>query len=162
VYTFSYSAPQQKLAGNGFENIHVVQEDFLPEIPTNDWQKVFTKYYRSEFTDQPSSPASPFNVSANYYNLGFVLWELASRVLAKKGDINKGSQLQAALVGNPKFPSIFGGSGSTPGSISFDTKSHGLASVPLAVIQIKNGAPKLLGVADAQGDTGAGPLKLSS
>jgi ABC-type branched-subunit amino acid transport system substrate-binding protein len=46
VYTFSYSAPQQKLAGAGFENIYVVQEDFLPDIPTNDWQKIFTKYYR--------------------------------------------------------------------------------------------------------------------
>jgi branched-chain amino acid transport system substrate-binding protein len=162
VYTFSYSAPQQKLAGNGFENIYVVQEDFLPELPTNDWQKVFTKYYRKEFTDQAVSPSSPFNVSANYYNLGFVLWELSSRVLAQKGDINKGSQLQKALVDNPTFPSIFGGSGSTPGQIKFDLKSHGLASVPLAVMQIKSGAPKLLGVANAEGDSGAGPLKLSS
>jgi ABC-type branched-subunit amino acid transport system substrate-binding protein len=160
VFTFSYSAPQQKLAGAGFENIYVVQEDFLPDIPTNDWQKIFTKYYRKEFTDQPASASSPFNISANYYNVGFVLWELASRVLASKGNINDGSQLQAALQQNPTFPSIFAGSGTTPDKITFDTTSHGLASCPLAVMQIKNQSPALLAVADAQGSSGAGPLKL--
>ena len=161
VYTFSYSAPQQKLAGAGFENIYVVQEDFLPDIPTNDWQKIFTKYYRQEFTDQPSSASSPFNISANYYNVGFVLWELASRVLAKKGNINDGTDLQSALQDNPTFPSIFAGSGTTPAKITFDTSSHGLASCPLAVMQIKNQEPKLMAVANAEGSSGAGPLKMA-
>jgi branched-chain amino acid transport system substrate-binding protein len=160
VYTFSYSAPQQKLAGAGFENIYVVQEDFLPDVPTNDWQKIFTKYYRQEFTDQPAGASSPFNISANYYNVGFVLWELASRVLAGKGNINDGSQLQTALKDNPSFPSIFGGTGTTPAKITFDTTSHGLASCPLAVMQIKNQSPALLAVADARGTSGAGPLKM--
>lgn len=161
VFTFSYSAPQQKLAGKGFEGVHVVQEAFLPDSPINDWQKIFTKYYRKEFTDQPSSPSSPFNLSANYYNLGFLLWELASRVLAEKGDINSGEQLQKALTGTPTFPSIFGGNGSTPGQIKFDLSGHGLSSSPLAVFQIKNQKPTLLAQADAMGNAGAGTLQLS-
>lgn len=162
TYTFSYSAPQQTLAGAGFENIHVVQEDFLPDLPTNDWQKIFTKYYRQEYASQGTGSSSPFNISANYYNVGYVLWELASRVLAKKGDINNGTQLQAALEDDLTFPSIFGGSGTTPGKISFSSSSHGLQSCPLAVMQIKNQAPVLLGVADAEGSSGAGPLKLTT
>lgn len=162
TYTFSYSAPQQTLAGSGFEGIYVVQEDFLPDLPSNDWQKIFTKYYRQEFASQGTGPSSPFNISANYYNVGYVLWELASRVLAKGGDINDGTQLQAALQADPSFASIFGGSGQTAGKISFDTTSHGLASCPLAVIQIKNQQPVYVGMADAQGSSGAGPLTLAS
>ena len=161
VYTFSYSAPQQKLAGAGFENVYVVQEDFLPATPTNEWQKIFTKYYRAEYKDQPAGPSSPFNISANYYNVGFVLWELASRVLAKKGNINDGTDLQSALEENPTFPSIYAGSGTTPAKITFDKTSHGLASCPLAVMQIKSQEPKLLAVANAEGSSGAGPLKLA-
>jgi ABC-type branched-subunit amino acid transport system substrate-binding protein len=158
VYTFSYSAPQQTIAGAGFEGVYVVQEAFLPDAPTNDWQKIFTKYYREEFTDQASSSSTPFNLSANYYGLGFLLWELASRVLATKGDINDGAALQKALTGNPTFPSIFGGSGTTPGQIKFDVSSHGLGAVPLAVFQLKNQSPQLLAVADAQGSTGASTM----
>jgi branched-chain amino acid transport system substrate-binding protein len=162
TYTFSYSQPQQQLAGAGFEGIYVVQEDFLPDLPTNNWQSIFTKYYRQEYASQGSGPSSPFNISANYYNVGYVIWELASRVLAKGGNIDDGSQLQAALMENPTFPSIFGGSGTTAGKITFDTTSHGLASCPLAVIQIKNQQPAYVGVADAQGTSGAGPLTLAS
>jgi branched-chain amino acid transport system substrate-binding protein len=162
VYTFSFSEPQATAAGNGFNNIYVVQEDFVPDSPSNDWQTIFTKYYRQEFKDQPASPASPFNVSANYYNTGFVIWEIASRVLAQGGNINDGSQLQAALAADPKFPSIFGGSGSTPGSIEFDTVSHGLASVPLAVLKISNNVPTRLAVVDALGTAGAGPITMTS
>lgn len=162
TYTFSYSAPQQTLAGAGFEGIYVVQEDFLPDSPTNDWQKIFTKYYRQEFASQGTGASSPFNISANYYNVGYVLWELASRVLAKKGDISNGTQLQAALEEDLSFPSIFGGSGTTPGKISFDPTGHGLASCPLAVMQIKNQSPVLLAVADARGSSGAGPLKMTN
>ena len=160
TYTFSYSSPQQKLAGAGFEGIYVILEDFLPDLPSNDWQKIFTKYYRQEYKDQGTGPSSPFNVSANYYNCGYVMWELASRVLAKGGDINDGSQLQDALKEDPSFASIFGGSGTTPGKIAFNTTSHGLASCPLAIIQIKNQQPVYVGMADAKGDNGAGPLKL--
>lgn len=162
VYTFSYSEPQAKLAGNGFEGVFVVQESFLPDAPTNDWQSIFTKYYREEFTDQTAGPASPFNLSANYYNIGFVLWELASRVLAKKGDISKGDQLQAALQDDPNFPSIFGGSGMSPGAIRFDTTNHGLATSPLAVMHIQSGRPVLMASIEAEGSSGTGPLKLVS
>jgi branched-chain amino acid transport system substrate-binding protein len=162
TYTFSYSAPQQTLAGSGFEGIYVVQEDFLPNLPSNDWQSIFTKYYRQEFASQGTGPSSPFNISANYYNVGYVLWELASRVLAKGGNINDGTQLQAALQADPTFPSIFGGSGTTAGKISFDLTSHGLASCPLAIVQIKNQQPVYVGTADAEGSSGAGPLTLAS
>jgi branched-chain amino acid transport system substrate-binding protein len=161
IYTFSYTAAQQTLAGTGYNNVYIVQENYLPDSPTNDWQTIFTKYYRSQFPSQPSNPASPAAIAANYYNMGFVLWDLASRVLAKGGDINNGEQMQAALAENPTFPSIYGGSGTTAGQVVFDTTGHGLASCPLGVAQIRNGAPVLVASANAVGTSGAGPLTMA-
>src|SRR5580693_8766516 len=66
IYTFSYTAAQQTLAGTGYNNVYIVQENYLPDSPTNDWQTIFTKYYRSQFPSQPSNPASPAAIAANY------------------------------------------------------------------------------------------------
>lgn len=151
VYAVSFSQPQQKIAGGGFENMFFCQEDFLPDSPTNEWGRIFTKYYRQAFTDQPSDPASPMNLSAAYYGAGFLLWELARRVIAAGGDVTKGSQLQDALVLKPTFPSIFGGSGGNPGQIEFDTADHSLKHSPLGVFQVRNGNPVRLASADSSG-----------
>jgi ABC-type branched-subunit amino acid transport system substrate-binding protein len=151
VYAVSFSQPQAKIAGNGFEQMYFCQEDFLPDNPTNEWQKIFTKYYRQSFTDQPSTPASPMNLSAAYYGAGFLMWELARRVLATGGDVNKGEQLQSALTSKPTFPSIFGGSGTTPGQIEFDTDRHSLKHAPLGVFQVKQNNPVRLASADSSG-----------
>jgi hypothetical protein len=151
VYAVSFSQPQQKIAGGGFESMYFCQENFLPDSPTNDWAKIFTKYYRQAFTDQPSSPASPMNLSAAYYGAGFLMWELARRILAIGGDVTKGEQLQNALMSKPTFPSIFGGSGTTPGQIEFDTVNHSLKHSPLGVFQVKNNNPVRLASADSSG-----------
>lgn len=160
VFGSSYSQPQATIAAGGFEKYYFCQEDFLPESPSNEWGKIFTKYYRQAFPDQPSGPSSPMNLSANYYNIGFVLWRLAQRLLAKGGDVNDGGQLQQALLDDPKFPSIFGGSGTTPGSIEFATggvNGHGLLHSPLGVFQVRNGAP----VRVASNDSKGGHMKIT-
>jgi ABC-type branched-subunit amino acid transport system substrate-binding protein len=160
VFGSSYSQPQSTIAAGGFEKYYFCQEDFLPDSPSNEWGKIFTKYYRQAFPDQPSGPSSPMNLSANYYNIGFVLWQLAQRVLAKGGDLTKGEQLQAALLADPKFPSIFGGSGTKAGSIEFATSGvngHGLLHSPLGVFQVRNGAPVRLASNDSKG----GQMKLT-
>ncbi|MBO0874622.1 MAG: ABC transporter substrate-binding protein [Pseudonocardia sp.] len=155
VFGSSYSQPQAKIAGNGFENkYYFCQEDFLPDQPSNDWGAIFAKYYRQAFPDQPTAPSSPMNLSANYYNLTFVLWALARRVLAKGGDINKGDQLQEALTSDPTFPSIFGGSGSTPGSMQFamdGVNGHGLEHSPLGIFQVRDGALVRIASSDSKG-----------
>lgn len=154
VFGSSYSQPQAAIAGDGFEKYYFCQEDFLPDQPSNQWGEIFTKYYRQAFPDQPVGASSPLNLSANYYNLAFVLWALARRVLAKGGDITKGEQLQNALTTDPTFPSIFGGSGTTPGSIQFaldGVNGHGLEHSPLGIFQVRNGAPVRIASNDSQG-----------
>lgn len=151
VFAVSFSEPQQKIAGAGFENMYFCQEDFLPDSPSNEWGKIFTRHYRQAFTDQPDSPASPMNLSAAYYGCGFVLWELARRILAKGGDVNDGGQLQDALRSDPTFPSIFGGSGTNAGRIEFDLNDHSLKHSPLGVFQVRGGNPVRLATDDSSG-----------
>lgn len=154
VFGSSYSQPQAAIAGNGFEKYYFCQEDFLPGQPSNDWGAIFTKYYRQAFPDQPAGSSSPMNLSANYYNLAFVLWALARRVLAKGGDITKGEQLQDALTADPTFPSIFGGSGGKPGSMQFalnGVNGHGLEHSPLGIFQVRDGAPVRIASDDSKG-----------
>lgn len=151
----SFSAPQAEVGGSAFNGSYVVQENFVPNSPTNDWASIFVKHYRAAYGNQGGTDAtSPLNLSAAYYNVGFVLWELARRVLAKGGDLNDGAAIQSALFENLTFPSIFGGSGLTPGSMTFDTTTHGLAHEPIGIFQVTNGALKLVGTADS----GGGPV----
>jgi ABC-type branched-subunit amino acid transport system substrate-binding protein len=155
----SFSGPQAKIAGDSFNDMYVCQEDFLPDSPSNDWAGMFAKHYRTSFGDQGSARSnSPLNNSAAYYAVGFLLWELARDVLAKGGDINDGSALQSALEAKLKFPSIYGGSGSTPGTIEFDPTTHGLKHEPLGVFQVKSGVLTRV----ASGDSAGGNLQLSS
>lgn len=151
----SFSGPQETVAGASFEGMYIVQENFLPDSPSNEWASTFVNRYRQTYGNQGSSAAnSPLNLSAAYYNAGFLLWELARRVLAKGGDINNGSQIQAALMDNPTFPSIFGGSGKTPGQMSFDPTTHGLMHEPIGIFRVQKGALTLAGTADS----GGGPV----
>lgn len=153
----SFSGPQAVVAGPAFEGTYVVQENFLPNEPSNDWGKIFVKHYRRAYGDQGVNPAnSPLNLSAAYYNVAFVLWELARRVLAKHGNINNGEQIQAALMENLSFPTIFGGQGIKPGRVTFDATTHGLAHEPIGIFKVVNGTLKLVGSADS----GGGPVKV--
>jgi branched-chain amino acid transport system substrate-binding protein len=155
----SFSGPQEIVGGTAFNGSYVVQENFLPDDPTNDWGKIFVKHYRAAYGNQGSSRAnSPLNLSASYYNVGFVLWELAQRVLKKGGDINNGEDIQNALLEDLSFPTIFGGSGLKPGVVTFDTTTHGLAHEPIGIFQVVNGSLKLVG----SGDSGGGPVKVIS
>jgi ABC-type branched-subunit amino acid transport system substrate-binding protein len=148
----SFSGPEATVGGTAFNGTYVVQENFLPDNPSNDWGKIFVKHYRAAYGNQGSSQAnSPLNLSASYYNVGFVLWELARRVLAKGGDINDGEQIQAALLEHLSFPTIFGGHGTTPGVARFDTSTHGLSHEPIGIFQVVNNGLKLVGSADSAG-----------
>jgi ABC-type branched-subunit amino acid transport system substrate-binding protein len=148
----SFSGPQAIVGGAAFNGTYVVQENFLPDNPSNEWGKIFVKHYRAAYGNQGSSQAnSPLNLSASYYNVAFVLWELARRVLQKGGNINDGEQIQAALLENLSFPTIFGGKGTHPGRVTFDTTTHGLAHEPIGIFEVVNGSLKLVGSADSHG-----------
>ena len=58
------------------------------------------------------------------------------------GDPNDAAQLQAALVADPVFKSVYGGSATEVGTAAFDTTDHSI-SKPMGVFSVKDGVPVL-------------------
>ena len=131
-----YISDAAKVAGPAFDNYMFATDWFNPEKPTNDWSKLFLKSYVKEFNLEPEINA------ANYYEDAFAVWDLFRRVLAKGGNVNSGEELQNALIANPKFQSVYGGSGSQLGTIELDTTTHTVTKRPLGVYLSNNGKPK--------------------
>jgi hypothetical protein len=77
-------------------------------------------------------------------------------VLAKGGNVNSGEELQKALLDNPSFKSIYGGSGSELGAIALDTATHTVKTRPLGVYKANGGKPKQV----AEFDLGGANFKL--
>jgi len=82
---------------------------------------------------------TPDYYPAGYYEDVFLIWQLMSRVADKKGNVNSGSDLLAALLQKPQFPSVFGGNASTPGILGFSPTTHQTSIRPMTLTQIKNG-----------------------
>ena len=131
-----YISDAAKVAGPAFDNYLFATDWFNPEKPTKDWSKLFLKSYVKEFNLEPEINA------ANYYEDAFAVWDLFRRVLAKGGNVNSGEELQNALIANPKFQSVYGGSGSQLGTIELDTTTHTVTKRPLGVYLSNNGKPK--------------------
>jgi ABC-type branched-subunit amino acid transport system substrate-binding protein len=123
--------------------------EFSPSTP-NPWAQVFVRSYRDTFGNAVPV-ATPDYYSANYYSCAFLLWRLYMDVKAKGGDVNDGSQIQAALQANPMTPGVIGGDATTAGIFQFDLNNHGLQHYPMGFYQIRNGQPVELASSDIGG-----------
>jgi branched-chain amino acid transport system substrate-binding protein len=130
-----YISDAAKVAGDAFDDYMFATDWFNPKEPANDWSKLFLDSYVKEFGLQPEINA------ANYYEDTFAVWDLIRRVLAKKGNINSGEELQAELMANPRFKSVYGGSGATLGEIALDQTTHKPTERPLGVYKSNKGDP---------------------
>jgi len=140
-----YITDAAKVAGPAFDNYMFATDWYSAQNATNDWSKLFLKSYVKEFGIQPEINA------ANYYEDTFAVWDLIRRVLAKGGNINSGEELQKALVENPTFKSVYGGSGATLGVIELDPSTHSVKKRPLGVYKANGGKPKLVATFDLGG-----------
>ncbi len=131
-----YISDAAKVAGAAFANYMFATDWFNARKPTNPWSKLFLKSYVKEFNLEPEINA------ANYYEDTFGVWDLIRRVLAKGGNVNSGEQLQSALVADPKFQSVYGGSATRVGTIELNTTTHTATKRPLGVYMSNNGKPK--------------------
>ncbi|MEA2418696.1 MAG: hypothetical protein QOE60_902, partial [Thermoleophilaceae bacterium] len=70
---------------------------------------------------------------------------LARRVMRKGGDPNSGEALQAALTSEPTLPSVYGGSSTELGAMSWDTQTHQLDARPMSMLKITDpdGPPEI-------------------
>jgi branched-chain amino acid transport system substrate-binding protein len=121
-----------KVAGSAYDEYTFCFDFFDANNPTNDWGKSFADAYKS------ANGAIPGFYEANYYEDTFALWELVRRVIAKGGNVKSGDDLNKALLDNPNFPSVYGGSGSTPGSTGIDPSTHTVKKRPMGIFTTKD------------------------
>jgi branched-chain amino acid transport system substrate-binding protein len=121
-----------KVAGSAYDQYTFSFDFFDANNPTNDWGTLFANSYKS------TNGSIPGFYEANYYEDTFALWELVRRVIAKNGDVKSGDDLNKALLDDPNFPSIYGGSGSTPGSTGIDPSTHTVKKRPMGIFTTKD------------------------
>lgn len=112
----------EKIGGAAYNNFWFASDYFNYDAPTSDLSKLFIREFRSRYGEL--KPQHFY--TANYYESTLGLWELIRRVLRNGGDLNSGEDLQKALVANPTLVSVYGGSGKTNGTMTFNVKTHGL------------------------------------
>jgi branched-chain amino acid transport system substrate-binding protein len=119
-----------KVDPKAMSSVHAAADYFDPNSE-NPLARSFTEAYRAAYDTDPDFYA------ANYYEQILIVWELVKRVIAEGGDPQDGAALQAALIKDPKFPSLYGGDRTTPGEIVFDPKLH-TVSKPMNVLEISS------------------------
>ena len=134
-----------KVAGSAYDQYMFSFDFYDANNPTNDWGKLFGQTYKAANGDIPGF------YSANYYEDTFALWELVRRVIAKNGDVKSGDALNTALLDDPNFPSVYGGSGSTPGVTGIDPATHTVKKRPMGIFTVKNQQPTMVASFDIGG-----------
>jgi ABC-type branched-subunit amino acid transport system substrate-binding protein len=145
-------APTAKIAGlSAYEGVYLGGIDAFSVNSPNPWAHIFVRSYQAQFGTYGVPAASPDYESAGYYDAVFLLWQLYRDVRAKGGNVNDGTQIQAALEANPTAPGIKGGTATSAGTYQFDLTTHGLKHIPMGFYQVRNGAPVLLATSDIGG-----------
>ena len=134
-----------KVAGAAFDDYLFATDWFDAQHPQNDWAKLFVDSYRKQFGTAPQINA------ANSYEDTFAVWALIRRVLAKAGNIDSGEQLQAELIANHSFKSLYGGDGAELDDIMLDTTTHTVIERPLGIYKADSGEPVPLATFDMGG-----------
>ena len=139
IMGIEFTAQAAKIAGDSYNSYNFATDFYDPTNP-NPWNQIFVKAYRDAYGKDPEY------YGANYYEQVFWVWELARRVIAAGGDPTDTEAMQKALIANPVFPSLYGGSADKPGEVKFDVTGHTI-SKPMAVFKVVGGKPvKLLGI----------------
>jgi branched-chain amino acid transport system substrate-binding protein len=129
--------PDAAKVSNGAYNQYTFAYDYFNAAqPTNDWAKVFADSFNQEYG---TAQYEPDFYAANYYEDTFAVWDLIRRVLKKGGNPQSGTDLQQALMDNPQFVSVYGGSGSTLGNLALDPQTHTVTRRPMGLFAYNNG-----------------------
>ncbi|WNV75082.1 ABC transporter substrate-binding protein [Geodermatophilus sp. DSM 44513] len=136
------------VAGETYDTYNFATDYYDVNNP-NPWNKIFVEGYREAYGEDPEY------YGANYYEQVFWTWELVRRVIADGGDPMDTEQLEQALIDDPTFPSLYGGSADEVGRVEFDVQEHTI-SKPMAVFQVEGGKPVQL-QAITKVDDGADP-----
>ncbi len=136
IVGIEFTQDAQTIAGDAYDTFVFATDYYDAENP-NPWNAAFVASHTAEYG------VAPEYYGSNYYEQVFVIWELMRRVIAAGGDPTSGEELQAALVANPVFKSVYGGDASATGEMSFDVEAHTI-NKPMGVFAVEGGKPKLL------------------
>ena len=131
-----FTSQAAKIAGSAYDGVNFAVDFYSTENP-NPWNQCYVEAYRAEYGEDPEYYGS------NYYEQVFIVWDLVKRVIKAGGDPTDPAQLQAALIADPTFPSVYGGSADVVGSVTLDKTDHSI-SKPMGVFEVQNGTPTLL------------------
>jgi branched-chain amino acid transport system substrate-binding protein len=126
------------IAGPAYAKYMFSTDWFRADQPDNPWAKLFVQSFEKRYSSPPDYYA------ANYYEDTFAIWDLIRRTLAAGKDPNSASDLQAALIAKPSFPSVYGGAATQVGTVTLNTTTHTVTSRPLSVLKYKGGKPKVV------------------
>lgn len=130
-----FTSQAATIAGDTYDTFTFATDFYNVDNP-NPWNQCFVEGYRAKYGEDPEYYGS------NYYEQVFIFWDLVKRVIAAGGDPNDAAQLQAALIEDPTFASVYGGSADVVGEVILDTNDHSI-SKPMGVFTVENGAPVL-------------------
>lgn len=131
-----FTSQAAKIAGSAYEGVNF-GVDFYTTENKNPWNQCYVEAYKAKYGEDPEYYGS------NYYEQVFIVWDLVKRVIKAGGDPTDAAQLQAALIADPTFPSVYGGDATTVGKVTLDTKDHSI-SKPMGVFVVKGGMPELI------------------
>ncbi len=97
-----YTAEIGKVAGQYAEGYQFAS-DYFNANADDAWPKQFAASYRAKYG------ADPEVYAANYYEGIYVVADLIKRARAGGGDYFTGERMRAALLADPKVPSVYGG-----------------------------------------------------
>lgn len=133
VMGIEFTAQAAQVAGNAYNTYNFATDFYDPKNP-NPWNKIFAAGYKKMWGTAPEY------YGANYYEEVFFIWELVRRVIAAGGDPTDTTALQDQLIKNPTFNSLYGGSASASGKVTFSTSDHTI-SKPMGVFKVANLQP---------------------
>jgi branched-chain amino acid transport system substrate-binding protein len=138
VIGFEFTPDAAKIAGSAYNKYWFSGDYFDAANPINPFGKLFVQTFTKAYGVAPEFYA------ADAYDDTFKFWQMVRDVIAKGGDINNGTQLQNALIANPTFPSVYGGTATSVGTETMNLKTHSVLTRGLGLFKVVNGEPSPL------------------
>jgi branched-chain amino acid transport system substrate-binding protein len=120
-----------KIAGTAYNKYLFSGSFFDSNLPINPWATLLAKSYKASYNENAEY------YGATYYEDVFLVWDLVKKVIAAGGNPASGEELQAALVKDPTFKTVLGGTTTTVATMSLNTKDHSGAR-PMGIYKVSN------------------------
>lgn len=130
-----FTGQAASIAGASYDTFNFATDFYSTDNP-NPWNQCFVEAYQAKYGEDPEYYGS------NYYEQVFIFWDLVKRVLAAGGDPTDPTQLQDALMADPTFKSVYGGTESVVGEVTLNGTDHSI-SKPMGVFSVQDGEPVL-------------------